>query len=75
MALHEHKKAPNTADESGHGSHMSSSSKADGGGPAPSGDGGNIHYPENEGTSEDKTGGIPPEKTDKSGLNVSTGKG
>lgn len=75
MALHHHKKAPNTADESGHGSHMGSSAEADGGGSAPSGDGGNIQYPKNEGTSDDKIGGIPPEKPDKSGLNVSIGKG
>ncbi len=74
MALHHHKKAPNTADESGHGSHMGLSG-VDGGGSAPSGDGGNIQYPKNEGTSDDKVGGMAPQKTDKSGLNVSIGKG
>lgn len=55
-------------EESSHGSHM-------GGDPAPTGDGGNIHYPKNDGTSDDKTGGTPSEKMDKSGLNVSIGKG
>ncbi len=50
-------------------------SKEEGGGSAPSGDGGNVHYPKNEGTSDDKVGGIPSRKDDKSGLNVTLGKG
>ncbi len=74
MALHKHKKAPNTADESGHGSHTSSGSKVDGGSPAPTGDGANVQYPKNEGTSDDKSGGKNSPKSDKSGLDVSIGK-
>ncbi len=50
-------------------------SKEEGGGAAPTGDGGNVQYPKNEGTSEDKSGGTPARKTDKSGLAVTLGKG
>lgn len=52
----------------------SKGSKEEGGGAAPSGDGGNVHYRKNQGTSDDKVGGVPPQKSDKSGLNVSIGK-
>jgi hypothetical protein len=49
-------------------------SKQEGGGAAPSGDGGNVHYPKNQGTSDDKVGGKSPNKGDGSGLNVSIGR-
>ena len=47
----------------------------EGGDPAPTGDGGNIRYRKNEGTADPQKGGVPPEETDKSGLDVSIGKG
>ncbi len=46
----------------------------DGGGPAPSGDGGNVHYPKNDGTSDDKVGGVPTVETNHKGLNLELGK-
>lgn len=52
----------------------SKGSKEEGGGSAPSGDGGNVKYPKNQGTSDDKVGGIPPQKVDHEGLNLELGK-
>ena len=53
----------------------SNPSKEEGGMAAPAGDGANVEYPKNEGTSDDKSGGKNSPKSDKSGLNVSIGKG
>ncbi len=50
-------------------------SKEEGGMDAPTGDGANVKYPKNDGTADPATGGIPPETPDKSGLDVSIGKG
>lgn len=49
-------------------------SKEDGGGPAPKGDGGNVKYPKNQGTSDDKVGGVPSRIVSDEGLNVTIGK-
>ncbi len=46
----------------------------DGGGPAPSGDGGNVKYPKNDGTSDDKVGGIPSKTVNRKGLDLELGK-
>ena len=53
----------------------SNPSKEEGGASAPTGDGANVKYPDNEGTAEPATGGVTPAKGDKSGLDVSIGKG
>ena len=53
----------------------SNPSKEEGGMDAPTGDGANVQYPKNEGTSDDKSGGKNSAKGDKSGLDVSIGKG
>ena len=52
----------------------SSGSKEEGGGSAPSGNGGNVKFPKNEGTSDDKVGGVPPQVVNHEGLNKSIGK-
>lgn len=53
----------------------SNPSKEEGGMAAPTGDGANVEYPKNEGTADPASGGVDSAKTDKSGLNVSIGKG
>ncbi len=52
----------------------SKGSKEEGGGSAPSGDGGNVKYRKNEGTSDDKVGGVPTVETNHKALNKVLGK-
>ncbi len=52
----------------------SKGSKEEGGGSAPSGDGGKVKYPKNQGTSDDKVGGTPSRTVNHEGLNLELGK-
>jgi len=52
----------------------SKGSKEEGGGSAPSGDGGNVKFPKNQGTSDDKVGGVPSIETSHEGINLELGK-
>jgi len=50
----------------------SKGSKEEGGGSAPSGD--NVKFPKNQGTSDDKVGGVPSQVVNHEGLDKSIGK-
>lgn len=50
----------------------SKGTKEEGGASGPSGDGGKVHYPKNQGTADESSGGVPSVQTSRKGLNLET---